>query len=321
MHSIWLLRYTDSILALWQREWGCDMGGNISRVWQILVLAGSLGMLPVCQAQDTWEVDMNWATVPGGEWDGATTWIAADGEGQVLVMVRTAPFFRLFDREGNFLRSWGDNDEYGNAHSVTYDAAGNVWATDSVRHVAYKYNPAGAIVFTLGTPGEAGDNQSRNLFNQPNHVFIAANGDLFVSDGYANSRVVQFDSEGNYLRQFGGIKGSGDGELDTPHGVAVDSRGRVLVNDSGNQRVSVFDAAGNFLESWPVRSRGGIIVDADDTVYVSDVNAGAVNILQDGRVVDTIPVDGRPHGLGRDSNGTLFVTDALGRKVFEITRH
>jgi len=297
------------------------MNGRIQSLWRILALAGLVSCWQAtAHAQTGWSVDMNWAQVPGGEWDGATTWIDADGHGQVLVMVRTAPFFRLFDRDGNFIRSWGENDNYGNAHSVTWDAQGFVWATDSVRHVVYRYNPAGEIVFTLGKPDEAGDNASQTLFNQPNHVFIAANGDIFVSDGYVNSRVVQFDSQGNYLRQFGGTKGSADGELDTPHGVAADSTGRVLVNDSGNQRVAVFDSEGNFLESWPVRSRGGIEVDASDTVYVSDVNAGAVTILKNGQVVDAVAVDGRPHGLALDSNGTLFVSDALGRKVMEISR-
>lgn len=285
-----------------------------------LILGAILGSWQApALGQNGWAVDMNWANVPGGEWDGATTWIDADGHGQVLVMVRTVPYFRLFDRDGNFLRSWGENDDYGNAHSVTYDAQGNVWATDSAGHVVYKYNAAGDIVFTLGTPGAGGDNASTTLFNQPNHVFIAGNGDIFVSDGYVNSRVVQFDGAGNFLRQFGGVKGSGEGELDTPHGVAVDSLGRVLVNDSGNQRVSVFDSEGRYLDSWPVRSRGGIVIDAGDTVYVSDVNAGAVAILRDGQVVDTIAVEGRPHGLTLDSNGTLFVSDALGRKVMEIT--
>ena len=297
------------------------MNGIKTSLRHILALAGLMCCWhATALAQSGWAVDMNWAKVPGGEWDGATTWIDADGHGQVLVMVRTAPFFRLFDRDGNFIRSWGENDNYGNAHSVTYDTQGFVWATDSVRHAVHRYNPEGEIVFTLGTPDEAGDNKSATRFNQPNHVFIAANGDILVSDGYVNSRVVQFDSQGNYLRQFGGTKGSGNGELDTPHGVAVDSTGRVLVNDSGNQRVSVFDSEGNFLESWPVRSRGGIAVDASDTVYVSDVNAGAVSILRNGLVVDSVAVEGRPHGLALDSNGSLYVSDSLGRKVMEISR-
>lgn len=297
------------------------MTGRLTLTLRFLALAGCLGLLPVTSlAQTSWQVDAGWAQVPGGEWDGSTTWIDADGKGQVLVMVRTAPYFRLFDRDGNFLRSWGENDEYGNAHSVTYDAGGNVWATDSVRHAVYKYNPAGKIIFTLGTPGEAGDDTSTALFNQPNHVFIAANGDIFVSDGYVNSRVVQFSSDGKFLRRFGAGKGSEGGQLDTPHGVAVDSRGRVLVNDSGNQRVSIYDKNGTYLESWPVPSRGGIVVDATDTVYVSDVNAGAVNILKDGELVDSVAVDGRPHGLALDSTGTIFVSDSLGRKVMEITR-
>lgn len=291
------------------------------RLFMKFLVAASLGLLqPLAQAQPDYRINDHWAQVPGGEWDGATSWVAADGRGNVLVMVRTAPYFRLFNRRGEFVRSWGVDGLYRNAHSVTFDNDGNVWATGAARHVIDKYSPDGELLMTLGIPDEAGDNGSHYLFNQENHVFVADNGDIYVTDGYVNSRVIQFNQYGQFKRVIGGVKGSGPGELDTPHGIAVDSRGRILVNDSGNQRVAVFDPQGNFVEAWPFPSRGGIVVTADNTVYVSDVNAGAVNIIRDGELLDSIKVDMRPHGLGVDSDGAIYVSDARGRQVMKITR-
>ena len=171
---------------------------------------------------------------------------------------------------------------------------------------------------TLGAEDETGDNTSHSLFNQPNHVFVADNGEIYVSDGYQNSRVVHFAGNGDFIRVIGGELGSGDYQFDIPHGVALDSKGRILVNDSGNQRISAFDSSGEFLEAWPFPSRGGIVVMADDSVYVSDVNAGAVNILRDGKLVNSITVDARPHGLAVDTDGTVYVSDARGHKVIRI---
>ena len=271
-------------------------------------------------AQASYQVDENWADIPGGEWDGSTSWVAANGTGNILVMVRSAPYFRLFDRQGRFIRAWGEDGLYRNAHSVTFDNQGNVWATGAARHIVDKFTPEGEWLMSLGLADESGDNSSRYLFNQENHVFVAGNGDIYVSDGYENARVIQFNRFGQFVRIIGGEKGAGEGQLDTPHGVALDSRGRILVNDSGNQRVAVFSPAGEFVEAWPFPSRGGIVVMPDDTVYVSDVNAGAVNITRDGQLLDTLQVDARPHGLAVDTDGTVYVSDARGRKVMRITR-
>lgn len=266
-------------------------------------------------------IDAAWAQLPDGTaWDGATSWVEADGEGQVVVMVRTAPYFRVFDREGNFLESWGEDGFFGLAHSVTIDGDGFLWATDSANHVVYKLNPEGEVLMTLGRKGEAGDNASEELFNQPNHVAIAPDGDIYVSDGYVNARIVHFSADGDFVRVIGGEEGAEPGQLKVPHGVGIDSRGRILVNDSDNQRISVFDSDATFVETWPFPSRGGIVVSADDTVYVSDVNAGAVHVLRDGELLDTISVEGRPHGLAVDADGSVYVSDSLGRSVMKITR-
>ena len=266
------------------------------------------------------KVDANWAQLPAGtSWNGNTTWITADGKGQVIVLVRTAPYFRVFTRDGTFVKAFSSDVPFESAHSLTIDRQGFLWVTDSAAHAVYKLAPDGRVVMTLGKKGVAGDNTSRDLFNQPNHVAVAPTGDVYVSDGYVNARVVQFSAAGQFVRIIGGVKGSQPGQLQLPHGVALDSRGRLLVNDSDNQRVSVFDPAGTFVESWPYPSRGGIEVSADDTVYISDVNAGIVNIVKNGTRIDMVSAD-RAHGMGIDTDGSIYVSGASRMTVMKISK-
>jgi len=283
-----------------------------------LALAGAGGL--AAQPAGTYTVDANWAQLPAGTaWNGNTSWITADGKGNVVVLVRTAPYFRVFSRDGRFVKTFGDDGLFQSAHSVTVDAQGFLWVTDSAAHVVHKFNPEGKLLMTLGKKGVAGDNSSRDLFNQPNHVAIAPNGDIYVSDGYVNARVVHFSGAGQFVRIIGGVKGSAPGQLQLPHGVALDSRGRILINDSDNQRVSVFDKEGRFVESWPFPSRGGIAVAADDTVYVSDVNAGIVNIVRNGKRIDSVSAD-RAHGMGIDTDGSIYVSGASRMTVMKIAK-
>jgi peptidylamidoglycolate lyase len=274
----------------------------------------------LAQSGNAYKVDSAWAQLPQGTtWNGNTTWITADGKGNVVVLVRTAPYFRVFTRDGAFVKAFGDAGLFESAHSVTIDAQGFLWVTDSAAHVVHKFSPEGRLLMTLGKKGVAGDNTSRELFNQPNHVAIAPSGDIYVSDGYVNARVVQFSSAGQFVRIIGGVKGSQPGQLQLPHGVALDSRGRILVNDSDNQRVSVFDKDGTFVEMWPYPSRGGIAVAADDTVYVSDVNVGVVNIVKNGKKIDSVSAD-RAHGMGIDTDGSIYVSGASRMTVTKITK-
>jgi peptidylamidoglycolate lyase len=272
------------------------------------------------QSGTTYKVDPRWAQLPQGtSWNGNTTWITTDGKGNVVVLVRTAPYFRVFTRDGKFVKAFGDDGLFESAHSVTIDTQGFLWVTDSAAHVVHKFSPDGRLLMTLGKKGIAGDNTSRELFNQPNHVAIAPNGDIYVSDGYVNARVVHFSSQGQFVRIIGGAKGSQPGQLQLPHGVALDSRGRILVNDSDNQRVSVFDKEGKLIETWPYPSRGGIAVAADDTVYVSDVNVGIVNIVKNGKLIGSVSAD-RAHGMGIDTDGSIYVSGASRMTVTKITK-
>jgi peptidylamidoglycolate lyase len=285
-----------------------------------ILLCVAAATLPLAAQSGNYKVDTDWAKLPAGTtWNGNTSWITADGKGQIVVLVRTAPYFRVLSRDGSWVKAFGDDGLFQSAHSVTIDAPGNLWVTDSAGHAVHKFSPDGKLLMTLGKKGVAGDNAAKDLFNQPNHVAIAPNGDIYVSDGYVNARVVHFSKDGQFIRIIGGVKGSAPGLLQLPHGVALDSKGRILINDSDNQRVSVFDKDGKFVESWPVPSRGGIAVAADDTVYVSDVNAGIVNILKDGKVIDSVSAD-RAHGMGIDTDGSIYVSGASRMTVMKITK-
>jgi sugar lactone lactonase YvrE len=291
------------------------------------VFAGILLCLGLCLSlsasaqQSEFKVDAEWAQLPGGgTWDGSTSWITADGKGNVIVLVRVAPYFRMFTRDGKFVRAWGEDGMFDTAHSVTVGPDGAMWVTDSTDHVVKKVSLEGEVLLTLGKKGEAGDNTSQDKFNQPNHVGFAINGDVYVSDGYVNARVVHFTPEGKFVRIIGGIQGAEPGQVQVPHGVVVDANGRILVNDSDNARVSVFDKDGKFVESWPYPSRGGIVIGADNNIYVSDVNAGIVNIVNPkGELIDSVNVD-RAHGLGVDTDGSIYVSGASRMTVMKVTR-
>jgi DNA-binding beta-propeller fold protein YncE len=270
----------------------------------VMLLASAWSALVFAQSSlfDRYDVNMTkWAQLPDSlPWGGLTTWVAADGKGKVVVMVRKAPYFREFTTEGKFVKAWGDEGLFGEAHAVFFDPSGSMWAVDTNDSVIYKFDADHKIVLTLGKKGVKGDDSSHDAFNRPATVGFGKNGDIFVADGYVNSRVVQFDKNGKFLRIIGGVKGSGPGQMQLVHGVVIDSKGRIIVSDSDNKRLSIFDENGKFMTTWAAPCRGGIAIAPDDTIYVSDVNAGAVAILKEGQILDAVHVEGRPHGLGID---------------------
>jgi DNA-binding beta-propeller fold protein YncE len=228
-------------------------------------------------------------------------------------MVRVAPYFRFFTTEGQPIRQWGDKELFtGEAHSAHFGPDGSVWATDSVEHTVRKFSPTGQLLLTLGKQKVAGDNTSQDAFNRPNAVAFGPRGQVFVSDGYGNQRVVEFTPEGKFVRIFGGKKGTGDGEMAMVHGVSLDAQGRIYATDSDNQRVVVFDGQGKFLKNVPIPGRGGSFMAADGTFYISDVNSGAVAVMKNDQIVDVIKVEGRPHGLAVDpTTGDVYTSSTV----------
>ena len=269
---------------------------------------------------DRYTVKADFAGLAGSGWGASTTSVAADGKGQVIVMVRQAPYFRVFTTDGKPVKTWGDAGLFSLAHSVHVGPDGSIWASDPQAHVVHKFSADGKVLLTLGKKGVTGDNMSHDAFNQPNGVGFAPNGDVYVSDGYVNSRIVQFKADGTFVRIIGGTKGSAPGQLQVPHGVAVDAQGRVIVADSDNKRLSVFDANGTFVKVIAAPSRGGLVTAPDGTIYVSDVNAGVVTLIRNDQIVDVIKVDGRPHGLSVDPATGDVYTSSTNASNWNVTK-
>ena len=292
----------------------------------VVVCATVLGSAVICAQStlgslfDRYDVKANFAGLAGAGWGASTTSVAADGKGQVIVMVRAVPYLRVFTADGKPVKTWGDAGLFSLAHSVHVAPDGAIWASDPNAHVVYKFGADGKIVMTLGKKGVVGDDTSRDAFNQPNSVGFGPTGDIYVSDGYGNSRVVQFKSDGSFVRIIGGRKGAAPGELQVPHGVAVDPQGRVIVADSDNKRVSVFDKDGRFVKVIAAPSRGGLVATADGTIYVSDVNAGVVTLIRNDQIADVIKVDGRPHGLSVDPATGDVYTSSTNASNWNVTK-
>jgi peptidylamidoglycolate lyase len=150
----------------------------------------------------------------------------------------------LIDREsGNILNSWGAN-LFIMPHGLTVDQNNNVWVTDVGLHQVFKFNHEGKLLLKLGEAKVPGKDKMH--FNRPTDVAVAKDGSFYVSDGYGNNRIIKFSPNGNYLFEWG-KKGNKENEFNIPHGIVLDENGNVYVADRENNRIQVFNPAGNFL--------------------------------------------------------------------------
>ena len=189
---------------------------------------------------------------------------------------------------------------------MTIDREGNVWVTDAQDkdgkgQQVFKFSPEGKVLMTLGKAGVA--KEGPDTFNGPTDVVIASNGDIFVSDGHvanANGRIVKFSKDGKFIKAWG-KKGTGPGEMDTPHSIAMDSKGRLFVADRGNSRIQIFGQDGHFIAEWKQFGRpSGLYIDKKDHLYVVDSQSNAtlnpgfnrglrVGSAKDGKVSALVP--------------------------------
>jgi DNA-binding beta-propeller fold protein YncE len=227
--------------------------------------------------------------------DGASIWVAERCGANSCAGSSLDPILR-FDANGALVKSFGAGMLL-SPHGIFVDRDDNVWVTDCtctgtaeqraskgpdgqpLGHQVYKFSPDGQLLLTLGKRGGGKDSV---YFWQPNDVLVAPNGDIFVAEGHssaagANARILKFNSKGKLLKVIG-RPGTGRGELDQPHALAMDSKGRLFVGDRGNNRIVIMDQDGNVLAEWSQFSRpSGIYIDKDDVIYVTDSESGSVS--------------------------------------------
>jgi DNA-binding beta-propeller fold protein YncE len=293
-----------------------------------------------------------WAKVPHGLWLREATSVAVDSHDRVYVFNRGNMPVLVFDREGNLVHMWGNpdpysgtveiTDPYGNpmvtwpgnqyvwAHSVRVDHDDNVWLVDTIGNRIYKCDPAGKTVLTIGT-GVPAPRQGGEMFNRPTDVAVhPRTGEIFISDGYGNSRVHRLDPEGRHILSWG-EPGADPGQFSLPHNLAI-AGDEVVVCDRENHRVQVFTLDGRFLREWHVHKAVAVFAGkgADTNLYVAEqgpppVQFGVPNLghrvsmyTREGELVtrfgNRLPGEGPdqflwPHSVTVDSEGSVYVAD------------
>jgi len=274
----------------------------------------------------TYDVLEDWAQVPDG-WEMPAAAVTVDSQDRVYCFNRTKEHpIMVFDRDGRYLSAWGEG-VFAFPHAIRVDEHDNLWTIDRELGQALLFTPDGTLLRSIGTrgyrsdtgvpPDDNGSQAWRHVthggepFNLPTDIAFASDGSMFMSDGYGNARVHKFSADAKHVSSWG-EPGKGPGQFNLPHGVWVDSRGRLLVADRENDRVQVFDQDGKLLEVWPTELIGPAFfyVDADDIVYVAEHNGGMISILTlDGERLARWgdPIHRSCHGIWGNSRGDIFV--------------
>jgi sugar lactone lactonase YvrE len=225
-----------------------------------------------------------WGQLPAGRSWGSTSAVDIAPDGHIWVAERCganscagsrlAPILE-FDPSGKLLQSFGAGMLVF-PHGFHVDVDGNVWVTDAQGrdgkgHQVLKFSKEGKLLLALGKAGVAGSGPDE--LNQPSDVVVGPTGEIFVADGHdegSNMRIVKYSRDGTFIKSWG-KPGAGPGELNVPHGLAFDSKGRLFVADRANNRLQIFDQDGNVLGEWKQFSRvSGIYIDRNDVLYAAD---------------------------------------------------
>jgi DNA-binding beta-propeller fold protein YncE len=231
--------------------------------------------------------------------------VSVDADDNVYVFTRSPHPVMIFDKEGNFLDSWGEMNEqfFQLPHGLSVGPDGFVYTADSHDHSVRKWTKDGKLVLTLGRVHQNAPEFSGTPFNRPTHATVASNGDIYVSDGYGNAHIHRFSSTGELKHSWGG-HGHGPGEFNTIHSVFIDHADgdKVYAADRFNNRVQYFTPAGEFLGEWtdllmPNSVRKG----PDGNFYVAELAHRISVLTPEGKVVarwgeDGVDVDDAPIG-------------------------
>jgi DNA-binding beta-propeller fold protein YncE len=282
-----------------------------------------------------YRVESNWAKLPAGKSFVDAPAVCVDSRDNVYVFTRGADPVMVFDRDGNYQRSWGMDIGFIGAHGADMGPDEHIYLTDHAGHSIRKCTLDGKVVMTIGTPGQAAERYSGRPFNLCTHTALSPQGDIYVSDGYGNAAVHKYSAGGRYLFSWG-ESGTGPGQFQLPHNLACDDDGWVYVADRENQRIQVFDGNGRYETQWTnigrpcglglVRGRNPLLIVGElGPHFVNSFSAGAPNV---GPRVTIMNLSGEvlchlgarplgeeigqfiaPHGIAVDSRGDLYVAE------------
>ena len=263
-------------------------------------------------------IHRQWAKLPAGESFGFLSDLMVDGDGRVHVAQRgTDRPVLVFERDGSLAGSWGEG-MLAEPHYINAGIDGSILVADRDAHQVLRFSKDGALLQALGKRHFPSLDAP---FNHPTAAAQAPDGEIYVADGYGNSSVHRFAADGTLLATWGG-PGGGPGAFTTPHAVAIDGRGRVLVGDRENNRVQLFDRDGLFLEAWgdfyhPMQ----IWIDDRGLVFVTDQIPRISLLSADGKLIGRCrgAINGA-HGLSGDAEGNLYLAELPPQFVTKLER-
>ena len=226
-----------------------------------------------------YELVQSWGTLPDGMTFGTVSSVAADSQNRVYVYQRKDPPIVVLDSDGNYLNSWGISAfNLPHGFCIVDDV---IYLTDREDSVCLKYTLDGKPLMVLGDRGIHSDTgceepgelvlRAAGPFNYPSEMYPSPSGDLYVSDGYRNSRVHRFSAEGRYITSWGTPGKGGPGEFHLPHSLLIDEEGLVYVCDRENNRIQVFTPEGEFITMWTDMTRpNDISQSVDGDFYIAE---------------------------------------------------
>jgi DNA-binding beta-propeller fold protein YncE len=278
-----------------------------------------------------YEVIRDFLKLPKGETFGMISRVAADDRDRIYVFQRKDPPVVVFDRDGTYIGAWGSG-EVTDPHGLKI-VGDTVYTTDRMDSVAKSFTLDGKVKLQLGTPGEHSDTgevdnwlveRAAGPFNHPTEMMAHPNGDIYVTDGYRNSRVHRFAADGT-LKTSWGTPGNGEGQFHLPHSIALDDAGNLLVADRSNRRIQIFTPEGKFLGQWT--GMGGpndISRGKDGNYYIAEqeVDGSPAHICvrsPEGNVLARME-SRHIHGIGVDSRGDIYAGLTQDRSVDKFVR-
>jgi len=317
--------------------------------------------------------------LPRNVYFGEASGVTVNSKGHIFVLSRgntSGPAYAAaaaqlleFDAKGNFVGEMGKNlYAWSFAHTVKADPQDNIWVTDKGSDMVIKFDPDGRVLMVFGRKQEASDEDTAPLkhpkpplpaedgrFRQVTDVAFDKAGNVFISDGYINSRVAKVDKDGNWIKSWGD-RGKEPGQFNTPHSIATDAQGNVYVADRGNHRIQVFDGDGKFLRQFTINvpvspgarpaigkipdeamMAGGTMTPGspwsicitpapNQVLYSSDAWPGRIyKLTLDGKVLGVLGQSGKQpkqfgwiHAMACPSENTLFVAELLNWRVQKL---
>jgi sugar lactone lactonase YvrE len=190
----------------------------------------------------------NWAKLPDGWKLTDVASVGVDSKDRIYVFNRGEHPVIVFDRDGNFVRSFGEG-LFTRAHGLHIDADDNLYCTDDGDHTVRKCSTDGKVLLTIGIPHKPAPYMSGEPFHRCTHTALSPKGEIYVSDGYGNAKVHKYSPDGKLLMSWG-EPGTGEGEFNIVHNICTDADGWVYVADRENHRVQVFDGNGKYETQW-----------------------------------------------------------------------